>query len=73
MAQLWVKNNKAQELDIDINQFAHTFPFAVPVRIVIAPGSPVAAPSGATPLQLSKIAGLLGGLGSMRQGQAQAA
>jgi hypothetical protein len=32
---------------------------------MIAAGSPVAVPRGATPLQMSGIAGLLGGLGGM--------
>jgi hypothetical protein len=67
VAQLWVKDNKAQELDIDINQFVHKYPFAVPVRVLIAPGSLVAVPTGAIPLQLSKIPGLLGGLGGIGQ------
>jgi hypothetical protein len=64
--QLWVKDNKMQEVDIDLNQFAHKYPFAVPLRVMIAAGSPVAVPRGATPLQISGIAGLLGGLGGLR-------
>jgi hypothetical protein len=60
--QLWVKDNKAQEVDLDINQFVHKFPFAVPLRFVLAGGSPVTVPSGVTPLDFSKVSGLLGGL-----------
>src|SRR5262249_29165148 len=63
--QLWVKDNKMQEVDLDLNQFAHKYPFALPLRILIGSGSPVAAPLGATPLQISRIAGLLGGLGGL--------
>jgi hypothetical protein len=63
--QLWVKGNKTQEVDLDLNQFAHTYPFALTLRILIGSGSPVAAPLGATPLQISRIAGLLGGLGGL--------
>jgi hypothetical protein len=72
VVQLWVKDNTAQELDIDINQFVHQFPFAVPVRIAITPGSPIAVPAGATPVQLSKLGGLLGGLGAIRPAPTQA-
>ena len=63
--QLWVKDNKMQEVDLDLNQFAHKYPFPLPLRVMIAAGSPVAVPRGATPLQMSGIAGLLGGLGGM--------
>jgi hypothetical protein len=62
--QMWVKNNKLQEVDLDLNQFTHTYPFAVPLRVLVAPGSPVATPH-ATPLRISGIAGLLGGLGNL--------
>jgi hypothetical protein len=62
--QLWVKDNKMQEVDLDLNQFAHKYPFALPLRVLIAAGSPVAVPQGVTPLRISGIAGLLGGLGS---------
>jgi hypothetical protein len=64
VSQLWVKDNKLQEVDVDLNQFTHTYPFALPLRVVIASGSPVAAPR-ATPLQISGIAGILGGLGNL--------
>ncbi len=62
VAQLWVKNNKLQEVDVDLNQFAHTYPFALPLRVVIASGSPVAVPPGRRRSQISGIAGILGGL-----------
>jgi hypothetical protein len=62
--QMWIKNNRLQEVDLDLNQFTHTYSFAVPLRVLIAPGSSVAAPH-ATPLQISGIAGLLGGLGNL--------
>jgi hypothetical protein len=60
--QLWVKDNKAQEVDLDINQFVHKFPFAVPLRFVLAGGTPVTAPSGVTSLDFPSVSGLLGGL-----------
>jgi hypothetical protein len=60
--QLWVKDNKAQEVDLDINQFVHKFPFAVPLRFVLAGGTPVTVPSNVTPLDFSNVSGLLGGL-----------
>lgn len=60
--QLWVSNNKAQEIDVDLNQFKHSLPFAVPLRVMIASATPVTAPGGATALDLSKIGSLLGGL-----------
>jgi hypothetical protein len=57
--QLWVQNNKAQELDFDLNQFDHKYAFPVPLKVVIAEGTTVQAPSGATAIDLSPIAGLL--------------
>jgi hypothetical protein len=60
--QLWVKDNMAQEIDVDINQFLHEFQFPVPVRFLLGPGTPVTAPSNATPLDFSKVSGLLGGM-----------
>jgi hypothetical protein len=65
VVDLWVRNNAAQEIDIDLNQFAsqaHKFGFPVPLRIVIGPSASVSAPAGATALDLSKIPQLLGGL-----------
>jgi len=58
---LWVSNNRAQEIDLDLNQFKHKFSFPVPLRIVLGSGTPVSAPQGATALDLSKISNLLGG------------
>ena len=60
--QLWVKDNRAQEIDVDVNQFVRKYPFAVPLRFVFAPAAPVTAPSNAAPLDFSKVSGLLGGL-----------
>ena len=65
VVDLWVSHNQAQEIDIDLNQFIHKYSFAVPLRIQIGPGTTVNAPSGATPLNLSKVPGLLGGLGAL--------
>jgi hypothetical protein len=62
VVDLWVRNNRAQEIDIDLNQFGHMYPFAVPLRIVIGSPAPVNVPSGASALDLSKIPQLLGGL-----------
>jgi hypothetical protein len=65
VVDLWVRDNKAQEIDIDLNQFAsqtHKFGFPVPLRIVIGSSTAVSAPSGAKALDLSKIPQLLGGL-----------
>jgi hypothetical protein len=58
--QIWVKDDKVEEIDIDLNQFAHTVPFALPLRIVIGAGTPVTAPSGATAVDLGRaLRGLL--------------
>lgn len=62
VADVWVRGGKVQEIDVDLNQFMHKFGFAVPVRIVIGAGTPVLAPTSATPLNLSKVGGLLGGM-----------
>jgi hypothetical protein len=62
VADVWVSDNKVQEIDVDLNQFDHKYGFAVPLRIQIGPGAPVVAPSGATPLDLSKLGGMLGGM-----------
>jgi hypothetical protein len=61
VADVWVKDHKVQELDIDLNQFKHQFNFAVPLRIQIGSGTQVLAPTGATPLNLSNLGNLLGG------------
>jgi hypothetical protein len=57
--QLWVKDDKAQEIDFDLNQFANKYPFPVPLKIVIGDGSVVKAPSGATAIDLSPLAAML--------------
>ncbi len=69
--QLYVKNNRAEEVDVDINQFLPAkdkAPFQIPVRLVIGQPGTISAPSGATQLDLSKIgtliSGMLGGLAS---------
>jgi hypothetical protein len=62
VADVWINNNTVQEIDVDLNQFDHHYGFAVPLRIQIGPGAPVVAPSGATPLNLSNVGGMLGGL-----------
>ncbi len=62
VADVWVRDNKVQEIDVDLNQFDHKYGFAVPIRIQIGAGAPVVAPSGATPLDLSRLGGLLGGM-----------
>jgi hypothetical protein len=66
--QLYVKNDKAQELVIDVNQFLpaqESLPFAVPVQVFIGEPGPVQPPAGATPLNLSSLgqlfAGIMGG------------
>ena len=51
VADVWVRDNKAQEIDIDLNQFDHKYAFAVPLRIQIGPGAPVIAPVGRHPPQ----------------------
>jgi hypothetical protein len=66
--QLYVKNDKAQEIVVDVNQFVpakEKLPFAVPVQVFIGEPGAVHAPAGATPLNLSNLgqlfAGMLGG------------
>jgi len=59
---LYVSNNRVQEIVIDLNQFKHKFSFAVPLQIQFSSGSPVTIPQGATALNLSKLSSLLGGL-----------
>jgi hypothetical protein len=69
VVDVWVRDGRVQEFDLDINQFAHEFTFAVPLRIAVGSGTTVTAPAGATSLNLSKISGLLGGmLGSRLNG-----
>jgi hypothetical protein len=63
--QLFVAGGKPQEVDLDLNQFApagHKAPFPVPLRVVIAPAPSIVAPAGATPIDLSNLGQLLGGM-----------
>jgi hypothetical protein len=63
--QLYVENNKAQEIVIDLNQFVpakEKLSFAVPVQVLIGEPGAVQAPAGATPLNLSNIGGLFAGM-----------
>jgi hypothetical protein len=62
VADVWVSNKKAQEIDIDLNQFDHRYAFAVPLRILIGPGEPITIPAQHTPLNLSKLGQMLGGM-----------
>lgn len=62
VASLWVSGNKVQEVDVDLNQFDHSFGVAVPLRIQFSPGETVQAPPQATQLNLSNIGQMLGGM-----------
>lgn len=71
---LFVQNNRLQELDLDLNQFArHPMPFPVPLRMALSTPSPIAAPASATTLDLSKLPSLLGGMLGSLGGAAHAA
>jgi hypothetical protein len=61
---LFVQDNKVSEVDVDLNQFAgkHKMPFPVPLKLNISTPLPITAPAGATPLDLSKLPQLIGGL-----------
>ncbi|HUJ67112.1 MAG TPA: hypothetical protein VLX59_16325, partial [Acidimicrobiales bacterium] len=64
-AQLFVKNDKAQEIVIDLNQFvpAHErLPFAVPLQVALGQPGAVSAPTGATALNLSNLGQMLAGM-----------
>ena len=61
--QAYEKNGKLVEVDVDLNQFSHTYPFAVPLRIQLGAGSTIAAPGGATSIDLTPLLGSLGSLG----------
>ena len=62
VTDLYVSGNRLSEADLDVNQFQHKYPFAVPLKLAFSsPGAP-SAPSGATNLDLSKLPSLLGGL-----------
>jgi hypothetical protein len=63
-ADVYISNGSLSEIDIDLNQFDHKQSFAIPLRISLSsPGAP-SAPSGATPIDTSKLPSLLssGGL-----------
>jgi hypothetical protein len=63
--QLYVKNDKAQEIVVDVNQFlpaSQQLPFAVPVQVFIGEPGAVLAPTGAKPLDLSNLGGLVAGI-----------
>jgi hypothetical protein len=65
MADLYLQNNTLQEIDVDLNQFASASdkaPFAVPVKAVFGTSPSISPPSNPTPLDLSKLPTLLGGL-----------
>jgi hypothetical protein len=65
-ANVFVQNNKMNELDVDLAQFSKTNkpPFPVPLKVLFSQPSAIAAPAGATQLDLSKLPSLLGGLTS---------
>lgn len=63
--QLYTEGGKTQEVDVDVNQFlppADKAPFAIPVRFQLSEPNGISAPSGATPLDLSKIGQLITGI-----------
>lgn len=57
--ELWVSGDKAQEIDVDLAQFAHSAPFPVVIKMIFGPAGPISTPAGATPLDLTKVAGLV--------------
>jgi len=60
---MYVKDGKATEVDLDLKQFDQTAPFSVPLRLAFSqPTQDVAAPDGATQLDLSKLPSMLSGL-----------
>lgn len=64
VADLYVADNKLQEADVDLNQFAGPDrpSFPVPLKAVFSTPSAVTAPSGAVPIDLAKLPSLLQGL-----------
>jgi hypothetical protein len=65
--QTYVQDNKLQEIDIDLNQFAppsQQAQFAVPIKITLGSSPSISAPSKPTPLDLSKLPQMLGGMGA---------
>jgi hypothetical protein len=78
--QLYVKNDKAQEIVVDVNQFVPAKDkalFAIPVQLFIGEPGAIRAPAGATPLNLSNlgqmISGIMGGGSSSFSGSSSAA
>ena len=64
-AQLFVKNDKAQEIAVDLNQFVpanEKLPFAVPLQVVIGEPGAVSAPTGAAALNLSNLGQMVAGM-----------
>jgi hypothetical protein len=57
--ELWVKDNKAEEIDLNLHQLDTKIPVSIPLRLVIGGGQRVSAPSGATPLNLSIVGQIL--------------
>lgn len=57
--ELWVSGDKAQEIDVNLAQFDHSAPFPILMKMILGPAGPISTPAGATPLDLSKVAGLL--------------
>ena len=70
--QVWVSNNKINEVDLDLTSSPTRSRSRCRCRSVIGSGAPVTAPQGATALDLSKVpqlfAGILGGAGSSSSG-----
>lgn len=72
VVNLFVQSNKLTQVQLDANQFAgkDKMAFPVPVKLDISTPPAITAPSGATPLDLSKlpqlISGLFSGLSSTR-------
>jgi hypothetical protein len=62
VADVWVSGDKVQEIDVNLRQFDHQSGFAVPVRIQISSAATVQPPPTSTPLDLSNVGGLLGGM-----------
>jgi hypothetical protein len=59
---LYVSNSKLDEADLDLNQFASAkdkMSFPVPLRVALSSPPQITAPSGATPLDLSKLPALI--------------
>jgi hypothetical protein len=62
VTDVYVSDNKVQEIDIDLNQFDNQYGSAVPLRIQIGTGTTVQPPPNPTQLNLSKVGQLLGGM-----------